>query len=118
MENKTYRIGEKIFTEGEAGEHAYLIKSGEVKITKIAKDETPRTIATVRAGHIIGEMALIDDQPRAASAIVLEPTEVLIISKEEFQKRLGDSDQVIHLLMQSFTNRLRQQAQQIIQLMV
>jgi len=118
MQSKTYRIGEKIFTEGEAGKQAYLIKSGEVKITKIAKDDTPRTIATVKAGHIIGEMALIDDQPRAASAVVLEPTEVLIISKEEFQKRLGDSDQVISLLMQSFTTRLRQQAQQIIELMV
>jgi len=117
MQSRTYRIGEKIFTEGQSGDQAYLIKSGEIKITKIAKDETPRTIATVKAGHIIGEMALIDNQPRAASAVVLEPTEVLIISKAEFQKRLGNSDQVINLLMQSFTNRLRQQAQQIIELM-
>ncbi|HEY9079085.1 cyclic nucleotide-binding domain-containing protein [Magnetovibrio sp.] len=117
MESRTYRIGDMIFTEGDAGEEAYLIKSGEVKITKIAKDETPRTIATVKTGNIIGEMALIDDKPRAASAIVLAPTEVLVVSKEEFQKRLSKSDPVISLLMQSFTNRLRQQAQQIIELL-
>jgi len=118
MQTRTYQIGEKIFEEGEDGDKAYLIKSGEVKITKIAKDDYPRTIATVKVGNIIGEMALIDDQPRAASAIVLEKTEVLVISKEEFQKRLGKSDQVIGLLMQTFTNRLRQQAKQIIELMV
>jgi len=118
MESRTYRIGTKIFSEGEPGDQAYLIKSGQVKITKTAKDDTPRTIATVKPGHIIGEMALIDNQPRAASAVVLEPTEVLVISKDEFQKRLGNPDKVINLLMQSFTNRLRQQAQQIIRFMV
>lgn len=118
MESRTYHIGEKIFEEGEEGDKAYLIKSGEVKITKVGKDDYPRTIATVRAGNIIGEMALIDDEPRAGSAVVLDQTEVLVISKEEFQKRLSKSDQVISLLLQTFTNRLRQQAKQIIELTV
>lgn len=117
METHTFKIGDTIFKEGEPGDCAYLIKSGEVKITKIARDDQPRTIATLKAGNIIGEMALIDNEPRAASAVVLQDTEVLIISNEEFQKRLDGSDQVIGLLMQTFTNRLRQQAKQLVRLM-
>lgn len=117
MESHTFQIGDIIFQEGEPGDCAYLIKSGEVKITKLASDDQPRTIATLKAGNILGEMALIDNEPRAASAVVLQNAEVLIISKEEFQQRLKGSDQVIGLLMQTFTNRLRQQAQQLVRLM-
>ncbi|WP_170826978.1 Crp/Fnr family transcriptional regulator [Magnetovibrio blakemorei] len=117
MESHTYHIGDIIFQEGDHGDCAYLIKSGQVKITKIARDDQPRTIATLNAGNILGEMALIDNEPRAASAVVLQDTEVLIISNEEFQKRLDGSDPVIGLLMQTFTNRLRQQAQQLVRMM-
>jgi len=116
METRTYDIGDTIFGEGEAGGVAYLVKSGEVKITKMSKDDSQRTIATVRAGQLIGEMALIDDEPRAASAIALMKTEMLVVSKEDFDKRLETSDQVIRLLLQSLTTRLRQQAQTIIDL--
>lgn len=110
METKTFLVGDTIFKEGEAGELAYLIKSGEVKITKLDGQERPMTIATLKKGNIIGEMALIDDAPRAASAVSLDQTEVMVITKEEFQKRLANSDQVIGLLLQTFTQRLRQQA--------
>lgn len=118
MESQTYQIGATIFKEGDVGNMAYLVKSGSVKITKLSRDDTPRTIATVGPGNIIGEMALIDDEPRAATAITLDQTEVLLITKDEFQKRLQTSDQVISLLLQTFTNRLRQQAQQIIDMTI
>ncbi|MCW8915837.1 MAG: cyclic nucleotide-binding domain-containing protein [Magnetovibrio sp.] len=110
MEKKTYLVGDTIFKEGEPGEHAYLIKSGEVKITKLDGNEQPTTIAVLKKGNIIGEMALIDDHPRAASAISLDHTEVMVISKEDFQARLKKSDQVIGLLLQTFTQRLRAEA--------
>ena len=113
METKTYLVGDTIFKEGEPGEQAYLIKSGEVKITKLDAKERPMTIATLKKGNIIGEMALIDDAPRAASAVSLDQTVVMVITKEEFQKRLANSDQVIGLLLQTFTQRLRQQADRI-----
>lgn len=114
METQTFLVGDTIFKEGEEGQHAYLIKSGEVKITKIDDQDRPMTIATLKKGNIIGEMALIDDAPRAASAISLDQTEVMVITKEEFQKRLSNSDQVIGLLLQTFTQRLRQQAERAV----
>ncbi|MEG3617627.1 cyclic nucleotide-binding domain-containing protein [Magnetovibrio sp. PR-2] len=114
MKIKTYMVGDTIFKEGEAGELAYLIRSGEVKITKMDDQDRPSTIANLKKGNIIGEMALIDDAPRAASAISLDKTEVMVITKEEFQKRLANSDQVIGLLLQTFTQRLRQQAERAV----
>ncbi|MBL4613615.1 MAG: cyclic nucleotide-binding domain-containing protein [Magnetovibrio sp.] len=57
MESRTYQVGATIFTEGDEGDMAYLIKSGEVKITKRSRDDSQRTLATVKAGSIIGEMA-------------------------------------------------------------
>lgn len=117
FEEKVFDVGDRIFTEGEDGDAAYLIKSGSVKIVKEKDKDTHRTIATVKQGHIIGEMALIDNQPRAASAIVLETTAVMVISKENLQDRLAKTDPVVVRLLNTFTDRLRQQSQAIINLM-
>ncbi len=57
-------IGDRLFLEGDPGDRAYIVQSGTLKITKTGDDDIQKTIATVKAGAIIGEMALIDDQPR------------------------------------------------------
>lgn len=116
MESHYFLAGEVIFAEGEEGGNAFILKKGKVKITKKALDDTPRTVATVGPGNIIGEMALIDDSPRGASAVALEEGEAIFVTKEEFQSRLNKSDKVIGLLLKTYTDRLRQQAQQIAEL--
>jgi len=110
---KKFKTGEVIFTEGKEGTHAYILKTGKVKITKTIRDTTPRTIATVGQGNIIGEMALIDDAPRAGSAVALEATEAMVITRDEFQQRLDKSDQVISLLLKIYAERLRQQTKNV-----
>jgi CRP-like cAMP-binding protein len=117
FEEKVFDVGEKIFTEGDDGDAAYLIKSGKVKIVKEKDEDSHRTIATIEAGQVIGEMSLIDDQPRAASAIVLEETVVMVISKENLQERLDKTDPVVVRLLNTFTDRLRKQSEAIIDLM-
>lgn len=113
MEIQKFLVGEVIFSEGDQGTLAYILKSGKVKITKIIKDETPRTLVTVGPGSIIGEMALVDDAPRAASAVVLEECEAMVVTQEEFKKRLTKSDPVVVLLLKIYTERLRQQSENI-----
>lgn len=117
FEELEFDVGDKIFVEGEAGDAAYLVKSGKVKIVKDKDKNTHRTIATIDPGQVIGEMSLIDDQPRAATAIVLEETTVMVISKENLQDRLDKTDPVVVRLLNTFTNRLRQQSQAIVDLM-
>lgn len=117
FEEQTFDIGETLFKEGDAGDNAYLVKSGKVKIVKEKGDTSNRTLATVGSGHVIGEMALIDDKPRAASAIALEISVVMVINKSNFQDRLAKTDPVIVRLLNTFTDRLREQSQKVIDLM-
>ncbi len=104
--------GDLIFEEGEVGELAYLIISGQVEIFRSSGNQE-RVLATLGRGEIIGEMSLIDSQPRMASARALEDTKVSIISRSSLQQRLDrleDQDRVLRRLIAVLVNRIRGQA--------
>lgn len=108
--SKFFEVGQTIFKEGDEGDEAYLIKEGEVKITKIGNDDMPTTIAKFGKGAILGEMALIDDDTRSASAVAIDVTEVLVIQRQELMSRLEKSDPVVNRLLKTLSSRLRDQA--------
>ena len=104
--------GELVFEEGEVGESAYLIVSGQVEIFR-SSGNNERVLATLGRGEIIGEMSLIDSQPRMASARALEDTKVSIISRISLQQRLDrleDKDRVLRRLIAVLVNRIRGRA--------
>ncbi|MBT3764239.1 MAG: cyclic nucleotide-binding domain-containing protein [Rhodospirillaceae bacterium] len=109
-------IGERLFREGEPGDRAYIVQSGTLKVTKTDNNDIQKTIATVKAGAIIGEMALIDDQPRGATAIALEDTMLTVISAKAFKTRLKSTDPVVFRLLTIFAKRLRDQNEIIMKL--
>ena len=93
--------------QGESGETAYIIESGQVEIL-IKKDEgKTQKIGTRGPGSIIGEMAIIDNQPRTASIRATEECKVLEISREDFHRRLTGSDSVLQTIMQVILTRYR-----------
>lgn len=108
-ERKEITEGQVLFDEGDSGAEAYLILSGHVEIyRKIGNRE--EVIATVGRGGIIGEMSLIDNQPRMASARVLEGGQVSIIDENNFVARLenlNNSDKVLRRLIDVLVNRIR-----------
>jgi len=106
---KTFKEGDILFEEGDAGTEAYLIVTGEVQIFRKNGNEE-QTIANVGRGEIIGEMSLIDNQPRMASARVLEPASLVVISQDSLAQRLsrlGDKDRVLRRLLDVLVKRLR-----------
>lgn len=107
MEIRKFLTGEEMFSEVDDGTEAFILKAGNVKITVNVKDDMPRTLVTVGPGSIFGEMALVDDGSRAASAVALEEGEAMVISEPEFQKRLDKSDPVVVMLLKIYTDRLR-----------
>jgi len=107
---RNYEPGDVVFREGEEGHHAYLIRRGAINVTKIGEDKSQKIIAKLRKGAILGEMALIDDETRSATAIASEPSEVLIIQRDELTARLEKTDPVVYRLLQSLSKRLREQA--------
>lgn len=78
--------GHLLFREGEPGDRLYILVSGQVEAYK-QDAAAPRTvIATEGAGKSIGEMALIDGEPRSASCVVRQPSVLAVISRDSFDK--------------------------------
>ncbi|MBP5706871.1 MAG: cyclic nucleotide-binding domain-containing protein, partial [Spirochaetales bacterium] len=78
-----YPAGSVIFTENELGDVFYIIKSGKVRITKLeSKDNNEAFIASLGVGDIFGEMAILNDKPRNASAVAETESLLMIIRKD------------------------------------
>ena len=98
-----------LFDEGDAGDQAYLINSGEVEIFKKINDEVV-VLATISRGDILDEMSLIDNQPRMASARAVGEVALTLITREDLAARLdklNESDKVLRRLIDVFVDRLR-----------
>jgi CRP/FNR family transcriptional regulator, cyclic AMP receptor protein len=81
----SYQPGELIFVQGQASECVYLIESGEIELLESTESRTVR-IARLVKGDLLGEMALVDERPRAFSARAVTETTVSIVSREQFVK--------------------------------
>lgn len=89
--------GETVFEEGERGDHFYIIVRGEVELRKRSGSEQKK-LAVLREGQAFGEMALLNQTPRSASAHALVDTYVLSISRAAFGQILGGDTLAVRLL--------------------
>ena len=81
---KAYTNNSTLFVEGMTGEILYLIKKGSVNITKKMPSGNEQVLATLREGEFLGEMSLIDNRPRTATARVAEESTLLVMTKKAF----------------------------------
>ncbi|MEX2616993.1 MAG: cyclic nucleotide-binding domain-containing protein [Alphaproteobacteria bacterium] len=104
LERTVFPRGATIFREGDVGNRAYIVQRGRVEFYRCV-DREDILLGSVGAGGIFGEMALIDDQPRMATAIVSEPAVCIVISEAPFQKKLAALDPflagVLRILVQN-----------------
>ena len=106
MTEQTYAPGEIIFREGEPGDAMYIIWSGRVAIVK-GDFQKPTILGYRRTGDIIGEMAMLDDQPRSASIVTLENVRLLKVSREDFQELLQSNPAIGMSILEILSSRLR-----------
>jgi CRP-like cAMP-binding protein len=99
--------GDDIFSEGENGAWAFLVQSGKVGIVKRRLDGGEVTLAVLGPGRLFGEMALIDDQPRMATARALAKTTLILIDRDVITSKLEKCPPLIRELLQNLTNNLR-----------
>ena len=103
--NRMYPKNTMIFSENEPGKELYIIQKGSIKITKIV-DNKEVMLAILREGDIFGEMALLENKPRSASAIAYEDSTLLAVNRENFKMMVANQPQLITKLTTLLAERL------------
>lgn len=99
------RAGQRLFTQGDPGDAAYVVQSGEIEIfTEPAGHEV--AIATLGANEVLGELSLIDGTPRSASARAVQATELFRLDKSEFDFLRRNMRPEAYKLMRGITRSL------------
>ena len=107
MQQLEFEPGQIIFSEGDPSHLTYRILAGSVDIAVQDHDGGERKIASLGKDEIFGEMGIIDDSPRSASAIAREPTTCQVYSADEVLSLLSsNSDEAIDMI-RSLITRLR-----------
>lgn len=106
MQLKHFERGEVLFREGEAGREAYRIVSGHVGIT-ITEGSRTSQLGILYPGEILGEMAMIEDKPRAATARALTATVVEVITEENFMEAVVQDPERLKAYLGTLFERLR-----------
>jgi len=98
--------GQVLFREGDAPTTAFLVESGCLRITAIV-DGSPRVLGDVDAGGLVGEVAVLDDSPRTATATAVGPCVLTAVDRNQFAERLAVADPIVRALLLSQFARYR-----------
>jgi CRP-like cAMP-binding protein len=99
---KNYEQGEVIFKEGDSGDSMFIVINGEVSIKKKEK-----IIAKLEKGASLGEMALLDNEPRSANAVADKDSVLLKINQDVFYELMEGNADIMKQIVRLLTSRLR-----------
>lgn len=105
---RRYPRGARLFHEGESSDFLVLVVSGRVKIVTSSEDGTEALLSVRGPGDLVGEFAAIDGAPRLATAIALEPLEVVALTADEFGAFLARFPTAALELVRALVDRLRE----------
>ncbi len=106
FQREEYHAGSTIFREGQAGTYAYVIEGGVVEIS-VRRTGESHVIATLGEGDLFGEMALVDDDVRSATATAVEDVELVSISRQHVENKLRNGDPILELFLKVIVRRSR-----------
>src|SRR3954470_17487966 len=105
---KTFPRGTTIISAGDSTDSLYIIISGRLKVMMSDDEGREVILAILNPNEFFGEMGLIDDAPRSASVVALEPCELLSLSKRDFKKCLEENFDLALTVMRGLVRRLRE----------
>jgi len=106
-----------IFREGDKGEEMFIIQAGKIKISKRIRG-VEKTLATLEKGEFFGEMAILNDKPRSASAETIEECEMLTIDRKTFDTLIRGNVEIAVRFIKRLADRLREANEQMEALMI
>ncbi|NOQ69946.1 MAG: cyclic nucleotide-binding domain-containing protein [Gammaproteobacteria bacterium] len=110
LEEETYFAGERVFDIDEHGDRMYILQKGKIGISleKNSPKHNAKYVAELGAGECFGEMNLLDDLPRSASAHVLEDSTLLALEKSRLRGLIINYPELSLGILKSLSLRLRQ----------
>ena len=112
---KTYRDGEPIVRQGEAGGCLYVIQAGQVEVVA-AKEGREVRLAVLGEGDFFGEMSILERQVRSATARALGEARVLTIDKKGFLRRVHEDPSLALRIMEKLCHRIRELDAEVLRL--
>lgn len=108
VSRKSFVRGTAIIAAGDVTSSLYVVISGRLKVMIGDKMGREFILAVLGPGEYFGEMVPIDDSPRSASVVAIEPCELLVLSKHVFRKCLSDNVDMVMAMLRCTVQRLRE----------
>ena len=110
---RSFPKGARVFHEGDTSDACYVIRSGEVRVTREHPDGRAIALATLGPGELVGELAMIDGGVRSASVEALTDVDLLAVSATDMRGLLERNAQITAKLVVALTKRLRETNERI-----
>ncbi len=104
---RNYKAGETIFHKDDPGSVLYVIKGGQVKIATASAEGDEVILAILTDGDFFGELSLLDESPRSASAIAMAPTQAMVLQRKDFVDFLTRYPEIVGDILAALSRRLR-----------
>lgn len=111
IEMQYYPKSYTLFKEGDEGDKMYIIKNGKVEITMEQAEKNP--IATLSTNDFFGEMALVSNDPRNATAKTLEDSEIFVLHKDVFQELMRINPEIATQISNEIIHRVNENDQKL-----
>ncbi|HEX5478017.1 MAG TPA: cyclic nucleotide-binding domain-containing protein [Burkholderiales bacterium] len=118
MEVYRAEAGVEVIREGEGGDFLLMLVEGKVEVRKRDRWNTPRLVATVEAGKILGEMSMIDGEPRFATCVATGPCIVAVLDRESLARIIVEQPmlgaKILMELVLMLSQRLRSTSERLL----
>ena len=108
MPRRSFRAGETIFRQGDAGNAMFVIDSGDVQIRLFGDAAQALPLRNLHAGEFFGELSMFDHQPRSASAVALTDVVLFELQRDQFSAFLARKPRVALAIFRTMSQRLRE----------
>lgn len=98
-------VGTALFREGEQGDRLYIVRSGLIKLSRRVHG-TEVMIDEIGPGEFCGEIALVNDQPRTCTALVIKEAEVIVLEREQFEGMITKNPEIALRMIKKMSERL------------
>ena len=99
--------GRVLVDEGDSGTDVYYVREGRLRVTRVSEAGREPHLADLGPGHVFGELAAIDGQPRSAVVTALDPVELTRVSGPRFRELLRDDPEAMWWLLEQLSLRSR-----------